>query len=113
MNLEVMSRWWLVASHKQRSALDTGVWNGHSYDDAPAISEGNEDICDKRVDGPRVSTQSTGKEEEGDLEHDGETLDKKVEWPFIETLTPALTVSTSLHHRSSCVSQVAVEPLLG
>ena len=55
--------------------------------------------------------QSTGEEEEGDLEHDQETLDEEVEGPFLESVALALTVSATLDHRPTGMSQVPVEPL--
>ena len=55
--------------------------------------------------------QSTGEEEEGDLEHDQETLDEEVEGPFLESVALALTVPATLDHRPTRMPQVAVEPL--
>ena len=58
-----------------------------------------------------MAAESTSKEEEGDLEHDRQTLDEEVEWPFFQTLTLALPIPASLHHRPSLIPQVTVEPL--
>ena len=55
--------------------------------------------------------QSTGEEEKGDLEHDRETLDEEMEGPFLQSVELALTVSATLDHRPTRMSQVPVEPL--
>jgi len=58
-----------------------------------------------------VSTESTGEEEQGDLEHHRKALDEKVQWPFLEPIEFALTVSATLDHRSTRIAQVSVQPL--
>ena len=40
--------------------------------------EGDQGVCDRGIDGPHVSTQSAGEEEEGNLQHNWETLDEQV-----------------------------------
>ena len=74
--------------------------------------EADQGVCDKGIYGPHVSTQSTSKEEEGDLEHHHETLDKEVEWPLLQPIAFALTVPTMLNHRPTRVPQVSIQPLL-
>jgi len=59
-----------------------------------------------------VSAESTGEEEEGDLEHHWKTLDEEVQWPFLESIAFALTVSATLDHRPARIPQVPVQPLL-
>jgi hypothetical protein len=58
-----------------------------------------------------VFAQPTGEEEEGDLEHDWETLDEEMEGPFLQSIALALTVSATLDHRPARMPQVPVEPL--
>ena len=72
--------------------------------------EGDEGICDGSVDGCHVLTNTAGEEEESDLENDGKAFD--VEWPFLEPIALALTVSTTLDHKPASVPQVPVQPLL-
>ena len=50
-------------------------------------------------------------EEEGDLEHHRETLDEQVQWPLLEPVAFALTVSAALDHRSARIPQGPVQPL--
>ena len=45
-----------------------------------------------------MSTKATSKEEEGNLEHHWKTLNKEVEGPFLEPITFALTITTTLNH---------------
>ena len=59
-----------------------------------------------------MSAESAGKEEQGDLEHHWKALDEEVQWPFLEPIAFALTVSTTLDHRPARIPQVSVEPLL-
>jgi len=59
-----------------------------------------------------VTAESAGEEEEGDLEHQWKTLDEEVQWPFLESITFALAVTTTLDHRPARIPQVPVEPLL-
>jgi len=59
-----------------------------------------------------VSTETTGEEEECDLEHHRKTLDEEVQWPFLEPIAFTLTVSTSLDHRPARIPQVSIQPLL-
>ena len=73
--------------------------------------EGDENAGHGGVDGRHVFAQSTGEEEEGDLEHKRETLDEEVEGPFLQSVALALTVSATLDHRPTGMSQVPVEPL--
>ena len=112
-------KWGLVLAHKLRRAVEGGVWNGHSYEVAPAMvipnnpkyGEGDEDTCDGVVDRCHVPIKSTG-EEESDLEHHRQTFDEEAKWPFLEPDTLSLTVSTPLDHRPARVPHVSVEPLL-
>ena len=60
-----------------------------------------------------MSAESTAEEEEGELEHNWQTLDKEVEWPFFKTIQLALAIPASLWHGSSRVPYVTVEPLFG
>ena len=75
-------------------------------------SKGNEGVRDGVVDGRHVSAKATGEEEESDLKHNRKTLYKQVERPFLEPIAFALTVSTTLDHRTSSMPQVSVQPLL-
>ena len=75
-------------------------------------SEGDEDTGDGGIDGSHVFAQSTGEEEERDLEHHRETLDEEVEGPLLEPIALPLTVSATLDHRPASIPQVPVEPLL-
>ena len=59
-----------------------------------------------------MSTESTGKKEEGDLEHHRKALDEEVQWPFLEPIAFALTVAATLDHRPARVPQVPIQPLL-
>ena len=59
-----------------------------------------------------MPAESAGEEEQGDLEHHWETLDEEVQWPFLESITFALTVSATLNHRPARIPQVPVQPLL-
>ena len=51
-------------------------------------------------------------EEEGNLEHEQETLDKEVEGPLLESIALALTVSAMLDRRPACIPQITIKPLL-
>ena len=42
--------------------------------------------------------QSTGEEEEGDLEQEGETLNEEMEGPLLQSVALALAVSAALYH---------------
>jgi len=75
-------------------------------------SEGYEDTCNGGVDGCHVLAQSTSEEEEGNLEHDWETLDEEMEGPLPRSIALPLTVSATLDRRPACVPQIPVEPLL-
>ena len=59
-----------------------------------------------------MSAESTGEKEERDLEYYRETFDEEVEWPFLEPIEFALTVSATLDHRPARITQVPVQPLL-
>lgn len=60
--------------------------------------EGDNDTFDQRVDRPHISREVTGKENEGDLEHDGETLGEGAERPFLETVAFAPAVAAPFNH---------------
>ena len=55
--------------------------------------------------------ESECKKEEGNLEHNWEALNKEVEAPLLESIAFVLTVSAMFNHRTTCILQVAVEPL--
>ena len=59
-----------------------------------------------------MSAESAGEEEEGDLEHHWKTLDEEVQWPFLQSIAFALTVSATLDHRPARIPQVSIQPLL-
>ena len=59
-----------------------------------------------------MPAESTGEKEEGDLEHHRETLDEEVQWPFLQPIAFALTISASLDHRPARILQVSIQPLL-
>jgi len=59
-----------------------------------------------------VSTETGGEKEEGDLEHHRGTLDEEVQWPFLQPIAFALTISASLDHRPARILQVSIQPLL-
>jgi len=59
-----------------------------------------------------VFAQSASEEEEGNLEHDRETLDEEMEGPLLQSIALPLTVSATLNRRPACVPQISVEPLL-
>jgi len=62
----------------------------------PKHSEGDEDTCNGGIDGSHVLAQPAGEEEERNLEHNRETLDKEVEGPLLEAIALPLTVSATL-----------------
>ena len=45
-----------------------------------------------------MATKATGEEKEGDLEYHWKALNEEVEWPSLEAIVFALTVSTALNH---------------
>ena len=59
-----------------------------------------------------MATETTGEKEEGDLEHHRQTLDEEVQWPFLQSIAFALTVSASLDNRPTRILQVSIQPLL-
>ena len=59
-----------------------------------------------------MPAETTGEKEEGGLEHHREILDEEVQWPFLQSIAFALTVSASLDHRPARILQVSVQPLL-
>ena len=61
-------------------------------------SQADQDTCDGDIDGRHISAEPGGEEEQCDLEHDGETFDEQVEWPFLEPVAFALTVSATVDH---------------
>ena len=71
----------------------------HPGDHDPDVKHGSETgkadegTRNGRVDRPHLSAESTGEEEEGNLEHQRKTLDERIEWPFLEPVAFALTVS--------------------
>ena len=66
---------------------------------------------DRGVDGPHVPAESASEKKEGYLKHDGQALDKRPEWPFMEPIELALAVAASLNHRPSFASNIPVELL--
>ena len=74
--------------------------------------EGYDNTCNGGVDRPYVSRQATGEEKEGNLEHDGETVDEQTERPLLEAIEFALAITAAFGHGSSRVSEVPAQPLL-
>ena len=90
--------------HKPHSAVNTGIWNGHSwghaYDNYGNIeenskcSEGDGDWCVDGTSGQHMLAEHTSKEE-GSLEHQWKTLNERV---TSEVYPIALKVTTTLDH---------------
>ena len=66
--------------------------------------EGDEDTCNRGIDGCHVLAQSTSEEEERDLEHNRETLDEEMEGPLLQSIALPLTVSATLNRRPASIS---------
>jgi len=59
-----------------------------------------------------MPTESTSKEEEGNLEYQRKALDEEVEPPFFKPIEFALTLLATLGHRPARIAQVPAQPLL-
>jgi len=79
--------------------------------DEPDGGEADDDAPNGGGNRQHVFAKSTGEKEEGNLEHYLKTLDEEVEWPFLQPIAFALTVSATLDHRPARVPQVPIHPL--
>lgn len=63
----------------------------------PKTCEGDKGVCDGGVDWHHVPTETTGEEEESDLEHHRKALNEQVERPFLEPIALALAISAAFN----------------